>query len=213
MSVRNLRLTTTRSGRQGQDFFIEDIPENIWREFTAKAQTVFPESGETAWSNVLTEVIAAFCEGETQSLILTDIPGEAWKAMSDAVKIIDTSVAQTMAILFARAAEGRLHLLKFSHKKTDGSEEVPAGHTFIVYNLPDEYWTAWLDNASKGGWTGEQMLGMIFEETAKGNLRVTQRESTATTIGEGSGALRPEPRTTADAGNVTRATFNKRRPD
>lgn len=203
---KSLRLSMTSPGGRGRDFFIDGIPDGIWETFSRRAKEVFPESGETAWSNVLTEVIAAFSEGETQSLILTDIPRDSWVSLTEATKTLQVSIPHTIAILFARAAEGRLHLLKFNHKDESGKEEVPVGHAFLIYNIPDEFWEAWVKNAEVGGWTGEQMLGRIFEETSKGNLRVTKREATPAIHGEGvSKPIDPG----VESGNVARASFAK----
>lgn len=153
-------------------FYIDEIPDDLWAEFTLKCKKLFPKKGESAWAEYIANSISSVIDGEKSILLITDIPPEALGAMGHANESADTHNLQVISSLLESAKNGRYHIINFDEKENED------WHDLVMLKIPDKFWKI-LEEMSKTAevLTGEKhtaatILAEVVKTIAENGLKI-----------------------------------------
>lgn len=159
---------------------VDGIPADLWMRFVERAAEIMPERKGDAWAAVLSEVIANIGGGgNTHTLILTDIPLDAVKALEEVATDVGESADSLVAKLYMFAQGKSLHIVKMI------DEQRQPAHLMMLYGIPKRHWEAWEQLAQIADETAESMFGRLLQLVEEGKAQVTKNDTANSTTSDG----------------------------
>lgn len=110
----DITITITVDGR---NYNLKGIPEHAFRAFAQNTKQHFPDAGDDAWANAITEMILSFTTNE--AYFMTDIPAANNKALDDVLSKVGWTFEQLHAYLLTAAMKtDALRIVSFREEDT-----------------------------------------------------------------------------------------------
>lgn len=114
MPNNDITITITVDGR---NYNLKGIPEHAFRAFAQNTKQHFPDAGDDAWANAITEMILSFTTNE--AYFMTDIPAANNKALDDVLSKVGWTFEQLHAYLLTAAMKtDALRIVSFREEDT-----------------------------------------------------------------------------------------------
>lgn len=155
----------------GKDWTIEGVPAAVWDQFTERAKELMPEAGDRAWASFIGEVIASVVDGETKTLILSDIPRMAWDGFVDAANSAALTPYQLIATMIACAAKGHFHAVHFTNGLANP-------HAVTMVGISPQAWEAFASISKKElDLSPEDLFARLIQAAHDGTLEFQAHKS------------------------------------
>lgn len=152
----------------GKNYNLKGIPEHAFRAFANNTKRHFPDAGDDAWANAITEMILSFTTNE--AYFMTDIPPANNKALDAVLERVGWTFEQLHAyLLHAAMKPDALRIVSFHEEDT---KKIQLG-TFIVTGLRKSTFDK-LEEKTKV--KAENVLGLMFQGFENGTVEFTPED-------------------------------------
>lgn len=133
MSETTLNIRVVGSKLNDGNFQLRGIPTEVWDKFREEAETLMPDKGENAWSEILVSVILSLLKSKERVILMNEIPDYVYDSAENVCREANSTLQELLKEVLESASEDNFYL---GVVKQTEVEETTATLVFTGVPLP-----------------------------------------------------------------------------